>query len=174
MVPQQTPTELIWRDDDISAQTNVWELLLADDVLRAAGLRHTVAVIAKDIEDHVELIDAIRERRMDVQLHCWTHDDLTIDRESLRNLASGVETIEQVFGQRPTVLYPPWNRADGMVYEVAESLGLRVSNQKVSLQKYIKVGGDVAEDVVNFHYWSEEERALLLEAIDVFRRRRHR
>ena len=81
---------MTWRDDDISAQTKVRELLLADDILQAAGLRHTVAVIAKDIEDHRELIDAIRERRMDVQVHCWTHDDLTIDRESLMNLSSAV------------------------------------------------------------------------------------
>lgn len=174
MVPQQTPPELIWRDDDISAQTQVRELLLADDILQAAGVRHTVAVIAKDIEDHRELIDAIRDRRMDVQVHCWTHDDLTIDRESLMNLSSAVETIEDVFGQRPTVLYPPWNRADARVYEVAGELGLRVSNQKVSLAKYIHVDGDIREDVVNFHYWSAEERALLLEATRIYGRRRQR
>lgn len=174
MVPKQTPPELIWRDDDISAQTKARDLLLADDILQAEGLRHTVAVIAKDLDDHVELIDAIRERRMDVQLHCWTHDDLTVDRESLRNLASGVEMIEQVFGIRPTVLYPPWNRADGCVRDMAASLGLTVSNQKVSLSQFIRVDGDVTERVVNFHYWSASERKQLAEAVRIHQRRRHR
>lgn len=174
MVPEQTSSQLIWRDDDISVRTNLRELLEVDHLLQTAGLRHTVAIIAKNLDTNPLLIAEIKSRRMDVQLHCWDHEDLTVDRTALADLSLGVEMIERVFGERPSVLYPPWNRADGRVHEVAASLGLRVSNEKVSLNQFIRVQGDIAERVVNFHYWSEEERSLLPEAIDVFKRRRHR
>lgn len=159
---------MIWRDDDISCSTLAWPLEEADAALAEYGLTHTVAVIACDLHRRPDLVETINACRMDVQLHCWTHDDLTLHRVSLQNIARGVEMIERLFGQRPTVLYPPWNRSDDTVVEVAASLGLRVSNQKISLQAFIRAGGDVAEEVVNFHYWSDEERSLLRTAARIY------
>ena len=131
MVPEQTPAELIWRDDDISSATQLEMLLEADAALSEYGLTHTVAVIAEGFDQRPDLVEAIKACRMDVQLHCWTHEDLTLNRESLHSLSHGVEMIERLFGARPTVLYPPWNRADETVVAVAAELGLRVSVEKV-------------------------------------------
>lgn len=170
MVPEQTPPRLIWRDDDISVDTNLEQLIRVDDILRVAGLTHTIAVIAEGFQTSTVLVDAIVRRGMDVQLHCWRHDDLTTTPDLLKQLADGADMITRVFGQRPTVLYPPWNRSDERVEQAAASLGLRVSTEKVSLQQYIRVKGDVAEDVINFHYWSAEERRLLPDAVQVYQR----
>ena len=172
MVSQQTPAELIWRDDDISCTTLIGQLEETDAALAEYGLTHTIAVIACDLHRRPDLVEMIKACRMDVQLHCWTHEDMTLNRESLHSLSQGVEMIERLFGARPTVLYPPWNRADETVVAVAAELGLRVSVEKVSLQAFIRVDGDISEPVVNFHYWSETERSLLRKAARIHHRRR--
>src|SRR6185295_19452154 len=99
-----------------------------------------------------DLVKLIRERGMIVQLHCWKHDDLTVDRFARGELERAVEMLERLF-VRPTVLYPPWNKSSPEVEEIAARLGLTVSNAKVSLSQYLRARGDVAEDVVNFHHW---------------------
>jgi hypothetical protein len=46
---------------------------------------------------------------------------------------------------------------------------LRVSWQKISLAQFIRAGGDVAEPVINFHYWAVEDVILLERALRIAR-----
>ena len=158
---------MIWRDDDISRTTHLAHLLQVDDQFQLTGQTHTIACIMRDMLLRPDLITAIKGRRMEPQLHCWTHDDLTTDTQSLRALPMAVQAMEDLFGVRPTVLYPPWNRSNERVEAMAEELGLTVACEKLSLQAYLRAGGYVQETVVNFHYWDAEESRLIGEALRV-------
>ena len=158
----------IWRDDDISVRTTVAQLAAVDDLFQAVGAPHTVAIIAKDFDRARDLIAFIKERHIIPQLHCWTHDDLTNTPVAARSLLQGVKVLEYVFGVRPTVLYPPWNRSSAKLEEYVSAFGLQVSAEKVSLDQYLRCEGDVAEPV-NFHYWSAKEVALLPAALHLWR-----
>ena len=157
---------MIWRDDDIGADTRIATLEAVDDLFQRYGLPHTIAVIAKDLDTRPDLIEFIRERRMVVQLHCWDHDDLTVDATARSDLARAVDLIECHL-TRPTVLYPPWNRSTPAVEAIAAELGLTVSHRKVSLSQYIRAGGDVEEDTVNFHFWYPPEFPQLEQALEI-------
>jgi peptidoglycan/xylan/chitin deacetylase (PgdA/CDA1 family) len=158
---------VIWRDDDIAVRTKVWQLRRVNDILRDHGAQHTIAVIAKDIETRPDLLELIRERRMIVQLHCWTHEDLTAHEWARIDLARAVETLDLLFGRPPTVLYPPWNRTNAEVEEAAERLGLVVSATKISLDQFIRCGGDTDENTVNFHHWHGGDVELLEPALKI-------
>jgi peptidoglycan/xylan/chitin deacetylase (PgdA/CDA1 family) len=154
---------MIWRDDDVPRGRRIRTLLITDDVLQRFGQTHTVAIIAADLTSKVAA--AIRERSMVAQLHCWAHDDLTETPAARERLGDAVEKIADLTGQRPTVLYPPWNRTNEAVELAAAALGLRVCAEKLSLDQYIRFKGDVREDVVNFHHWSREDRKALRRAM---------
>lgn len=155
---------MIWRDDDILWQHHgLAELLAVDDLLQGAGVLHTVAIIAATLTPTVAA--ALRERRVSCQLHCWQHDDLSVDAAALAQLPDAVAKIADLIGARPTVLYPPWNRTSPMLDEAAAALDLRVSYEKVSLEQFSRFQGDVDCDTINFHYWHEPDRLALVEAL---------
>lgn len=160
---------MIWRDDDIWVKTKLDQLLQVDDSFQAAGLPHTIAVLAERIDAHQALVDAIKARGMIVQLHAWAHDDLSVNASARAALPGAVELLTSVFGTRPTVLYPPWNRSSPALERVAAELGLTISTKKVSLEQYLRFKGDVGEDTINFHYWDGKERDLLPAAFAVYR-----
>ncbi len=143
---------IIWRDDDILMPPHsLGKLLAVDDILQRHGALHTIAIIAETLTEEVAAV--IRERGMSAQLHCWSHDDLSVDEVAIAQLPQAVAKIEDMVGVRPTTLYPPWNRASPLLVKVAKALGLSVSWEKVSLSQYIRFRGSVTEPAVNFHYW---------------------
>lgn len=164
---------MIWRDDDISAKTKLDQLCTVDDCFQREGVPHTIAVIAYRIETNAALVHAIRERGMLVQLHAWIHEDLTTHAAARDALPLAVDRLTEVFGARPTVLYPPWNRSNATVEAMAASLGLTVSTQKISIDQYLRYKGEVDEDVLNFHYWDDDELALLPSALRLYRQQSH-
>lgn len=153
---------MIWRDDDIGVDTMVATLAAIDDLFQKYQVPHTIAVMAAGMDKRPDLVRLIRERGMLVQLHCWTHLDLTTRPAARGQLAQAADLLADLFGYRPTVLYPPWNRCNAAVIAAATAIGLTVSSQKITLQQFIRAGGDVCEDVINFHHWFPPE-ALQLE-----------
>lgn len=159
---------MIWRDDDISYLTKLEEFKQVQDIFDRNNTRHTIALICKDIEKNPELIDFILTKDIDVQIHCWEHLPLTEYHDKLiDHLSWSISTIQTLFGKRPTVLYPPWNKSDEMVVAKATDLGLQVSTQKITLSKYIQYKGKVSDEVINFHYWAYNEAMLLDTAMKI-------
>ena len=157
---------MIWRDDDVLMKPHdLVHLLVVDDLLKRHGQLHTVAIIGETLTPDLGAI--IRERGMSAQVHCWSHDDLSVNAEAVADLPLAVGAIEHMVGARPTVLYPPWNRTSPMLEEAAAALGLTVSAEKISLDQFVRCGGDVAEGVCNFHFWHAPERALLKLALRI-------
>jgi hypothetical protein len=156
---------MIWRDDDIAVTTRLEDLRTVDDLFQRYRVPHTIALIANLIDVNRPLVEFIRERHMIVQVHGWSHDDLTTTPAAVADLPKAIEMIERVFGQRPTVLYPPWNRTTPQLEAAAAQMGLRVDAEKISLQQFIRTGGDVREDTINFHYWNAPDVPLLDEAL---------
>jgi peptidoglycan/xylan/chitin deacetylase (PgdA/CDA1 family) len=156
---------MIWRDDDIGCDTRLADLTAIDDLFQQYRQPHTVAIMAASMDKRADLVDLIRERGMLVQLHCWTHDDLRY--KGREDLPLAVEMIKRLFGAPPTILYPPWNRTNADVVEAAAALGMTVSTGKLSLAQYIRAGGDVDEDCINFHHWYVPEALLLERALQI-------
>lgn len=170
-----SPQTLVWRDDDIGFETDIDTLMLVDDFFQLHRVTHTIAVMVDKLHKRPDLVEFIRARGMDVQLHCWDHIDLSKEpREQLHDhLSVAVEEVNALFGKRPTVLYPPWNRSSDLVREVAAAVGMVVHDQKISLEAYIRTGGGVKEHTINFHYWATQERDLIPQALEIYRRRRN-
>ena len=152
---------IIWRDDDIiwggdaaSPAGPLARLAKVDDLFQKYGLTHTVAVLASTLTPDV--VRLLKERRMDVQLHAWKHDDLSVYAHARGELCQALDRIEELFGKRPTTLYPPWNRVSRPLLRTARTLGLKVSHEKVSLHSYIDYAHVHSDLVINFHYWADE------------------
>jgi len=157
---------MIWRDDDILQNADgLDDLLAVDDLFQRAGRPHTIAIIASTLTPAVAA--AILERRMVPQLHCWEHDDLSVDAAARAQLPQAIQKIEELLGRRPTVLYPPWNRTSPELVAAAADLGLTVEAEKISLEQFIRVKGQVRERTINFHYWHEPDRVALARALRI-------
>lgn len=151
----------IYREDDLSIETKGERLKrfkAAHALLVKYNVLHTVALICHDIEKNKALVRymqaEVKRGTMSVQVHCWDHVDLTIDPSRLLyELPLCIQSISELFGQRPTTLFPPWNRSNEMVEEIAKANGLKVSNKKMSLSGYLKGQN---EDVINWHSWADE------------------
>lgn len=159
---------ITWRDDDIGARTKYKVLADVNDIFQRHGATHTIAVMAAGMDKRSDLVQLILARRMVVQLHCWTHEDLTI-AEFRAQLPAAVDMLADLFGVRPTILYPPWNRTDPGLMQAAAALGLTVSADKISLEQYIRANGDVKEDVVNFHHWHAPDVAQIDQALRIYK-----
>lgn len=160
---------IIWRDDDISYATDFNKFKLAHEIFKRYNVKHTIALIAKDIQKNPALISYILENNIDVQIHCWIHYRMPLHLDILeQDLISCIGAIANNFGTVPTTIYPPWNDSDEKVIKIAKSLGLEVVPEKISLGQYIRVNGDVGENTVNFHYWADDDPFLLEAALKIF------
>lgn len=160
---------MTWRDDDIHYSTDLRLFAQTQELFNRYGVKHTIALIAKDIEKNPELIEYIMANDIDVQVHCWEHVDLTLNTDILeKHLLRCMETILSVFGKIPTTVYPPWNKTDEKVNEIASDLGLVVRADKISLSAFVRTNGDVVEDTLNFHYWAPQEIILLEPALKIY------
>lgn len=161
---------MIFRDDDIGFLTDVPEFKKVDAIFKKYGAKHTIAVIAKDIEKNTELCEYINaNKHIDVQLHCYEHIKLTENTDLLKeHLQKGIKIIQNIFGKTPTILYPPWNETNGEVKTIAASVGLKISHYKISLTQYLRCKGMVKEDTINFHYWHDEDAMLIDPALRIY------
>jgi len=163
---------MIFRDDDISAITKLEQFRFVHEIFIFFGVTHTLAIIAKDIERNENLVRYINDHKkeLDLQLHCYEHFDHS-KSDSLMVTASlnfGRNKIEKVFGETPTIFFPPWNAVNPDLYISCKILGLECKPEKISLDQYIRKNGDVSEDVINFHYWHEPEVNDLYRALKIY------
>lgn len=164
---------MIFRNDDVSYKTEVGQFEEVHKLFKKHIVLHTIAVICKDIQKNQELIDYINRNNIDVQIHCWEHYDFTQNHDKLRaDLPKAVKAITKYFRHPPITLYPPWNKSDEIVEQIAKENGLTLSNKKVSLSQYIRFEGKVEEDVINFHSWALPEIIVLEEALQLYVRNR--
>lgn len=167
--------DLVWRDDDVSYLTDLAQFKKVDKIFQERNVQHTIAIIMYDIERNGELINYIKANNIDVQLHCWSHRSMPHILDELQEeLEKSVLRIEELFGKKPTTLYPPWNRANAPVIEIAEKIGLRVSTIKSSVSNYYKNEGNIEEEVINFHYWNDGDIMFLPQALDIYNLRKSR
>jgi peptidoglycan/xylan/chitin deacetylase (PgdA/CDA1 family) len=167
---------MIFRDDDPSLFTRgekFDQFVAFHEVFNRYNVLHTIAMITRDIEKNVPLIEYIKcQKNIDVQLHCVDHIDFTQNHHQVEwQLRTAADDIERIFGKRPTVFYPTWNKTDAFVDAVAGKLGLKVSWKKITLDQFIRVGGDVAEDTINMHFWHYGDQVNLEPALSLYTRK---
>lgn len=166
--------EMIWRSDDLSYRyfipsENRWleqDYILKrfkeiDSLFIKYGVKHTVAIVAKDFEKAPELIEYIKAHpHIDVQLHCWQHDNYAeLDYwEMLNHFDSAIMTFRIIFNKPPLIWFPPYNKINGDCELIAYQNNLQISNKKISLSNYI--AGKREPEVINFHYWADECKDL--------------
>jgi len=165
---------IIFRDDDPAVQTKGkhFEMFKAfHQVFQKYGVLHTIALITKDIEQNEALVNYINDNReqFDVQLHCVEHIDFTHNLQQAEwQFKTGCDDIERIFGKRPTIWFPTWNKTTDQLNAIAKRCGLEVSYKKISVDQYIRVNGDVAEDVINMHFWNYGDQINLEPALKIY------
>jgi peptidoglycan/xylan/chitin deacetylase (PgdA/CDA1 family) len=167
---------MIFRDDDINYKTNLEQFKRTQDLFNKYQVTHTIALIAKDMDRNPALVKYILENDISVQLHCWTHIRMRdfSEEELSKDIGNGVLLINLLFHKRPTILFPPWNEANDTLKKVCNDYGLKLSYEKISLDQYIRVKGDVAEDTINFHFWDKGDSELLEQALIIYAKNRNR
>ena len=150
---------ICWRDDDINFETDMHKFIKVDTLLQKYKVKHTIALICKDIQKAPDLIGYIKDNDIDVQVHAFEHTDFTLlTKDEMRlQFKKSIAAIKKYFKKAPDTFYPPWNRSNAFVEEVAEEFGLTVKDQKISLSQYLR---GAAGEVINFHSWSDECKDL--------------
>lgn len=167
--------EIIFRDDDISCDTDISKFRRVQELFDKYKVPHTIALVTKDIEKAPELIKFINLNNIDVQVHCYEHVDYSIEDNLIyikSHLLESIAIIKKYFDKSPGIFFPPWNHTSEKMEEISSALGLTVSVEKLSLQAYIRAGGGVKEKVVNFHYWKDEEMMFLEIALRLYGERK--
>ncbi len=152
---------IVFRDDDAGADTvkdRFKKFKQVHALFVKYGVLHTVSLICKDVEKNKPFVKFLKAQAengtAEVQIHCWEHYDFTENQTLLmKDLPKCKEIIQRLFGITPTILYPPWNKADGFVWGTAAKFGLTVSTKKMSLSGYLR-GHE--ESVINLHSWHDE------------------
>jgi peptidoglycan/xylan/chitin deacetylase (PgdA/CDA1 family) len=89
----------------------------------------TFFLVGKKAEEHPEVVRAILEAGHAVGLHSYAHDRLFALRRERRvreDLERGLEVLEKLTGQRPTLFRPPIGHTNPAIARVVDSLDLTV------------------------------------------------
>lgn len=97
----------------------------------------------------------------DIQLHGWEHAeyDKLSPLEVRKHLEKSIEMSEKLFGVKPKVWYPPWNRRTEIMGDIARSFGIKIDNESNDISKFIreKEAGIFNGHSVYFHLWNRHE-----------------
>lgn len=168
---------MIFRDDDIQESTALDVFRAADAPFKLHGIPHTIAVITSGLENNKFVLDYIRANAHIIpQLHCHTHEKpfTELTPPQLKDQFSrGIEIMRKLFGVAPSVFYPPWNKSNSDIEDIATRCGLITSSAKISLEQYVRADGDVLCNTINFHYWNLiRDHKALDAAVAVYVKRR--
>jgi hypothetical protein len=162
---------LIFRDDDAPIHA-VKDFIYVHELLREAGIVHTVALICRNLDRYKDYVSYIKSdpEYFDLQFHCLDHINHPENHDIVyEQFEQGTEIFKNVFGVLPKVWYPTWNLSDEFCEKAAASFGMITSYKKYSFSQYIRRSDAIREGVLNFHHWSKEERELLPEVIKIYK-----
>lgn len=165
---------MIWRDDDAPYKTKPEDFYQVHELLAEAEQTHTIAVICRSLHLYPWFTNYVNSRKneFDIQYHCFDHIDHTqISEADLREqFLLGTSTFQLIFGKRPSVWFPTWNKSNQLSEQIASEYGMKTSKDKISLSYFIKHGGNFDPNtVINFHHWYEPEREQLAEALKLLK-----
>lgn len=167
---------MIFRDDDVSYLTNLEDFKKVHEIFNEYNQIHTIALLTKDIDKNLELIDYIKsQKNIDVQIHGYDHIDFVFatDEEIAKQLQISFNIITNRF-KCPSVFYPPFNSCDKRVIEIARKCGLETSYEKTSCIYYLKHNGNVIQDTLNFHYHDYIESILIGPCLKLYSERNNK
>jgi peptidoglycan/xylan/chitin deacetylase (PgdA/CDA1 family) len=93
------------------------------------GAKATFFVVGKKAEAHPEVVRAILDAGHAVGLHSYAHDRLFALRREARvreDLQRGLQVLEELTGERPTLFRPPIGHTNPIIARVADALDLTV------------------------------------------------
>lgn len=167
---------MIFRNDDLGYSTKIEDFKEAHSLFQKYGVKHTIAVIYREIEKNAELIKYINENKkeFDIAIHCLDHYDFTENHDILEmDLRKAMKIHKALFGEDAKDIYAPWNKSDSVVEKIVSSLKLKLNTEKVSLTQYIKSGGFVKQEVINFHSWHFGDLILIEPALKIYTKKKN-
>lgn len=153
---------IIWRGDDVQQSSDLKLFKQAHELFIKYNVLHTVALICNEIEKNKPLVKYIKQqvknKSMDVQVHCWNHFEFPKDPVQVdKDLPKCIEVIKRLSGKMPDTLYLPWNKSDSVIDAIAWKHHLKSSYTKISLEQYLR---GVKGTVINWHFWADEVKDL--------------
>jgi peptidoglycan/xylan/chitin deacetylase (PgdA/CDA1 family) len=135
------------------------------EFIAGKGIKHTLAIVAGEIENHPELTEYILERKDEFEfgVHGWMHENYSEwPKEAIKtSLTRAVKKIEEVF-ERPKIFFPPWNKRSDAIKQACAEIGLELNEEWMTPQAAL-AGGE--EKIIGFHYWSEPERRCIAQIL---------
>lgn len=162
---------IYFRDDDAPVHGMI-DFITVHEILREAGLIHTVAIICRNLSRYPEFVDYIKSdtQYFDPQFHCLDHIDHTKNHDIVdEQFHEGVNEFRNAFDKLPTVWYPTWNLTDDYCEATALKYGMTTREKKFSFGQYLRKAGVIKEGVLNFHSWAKEERDILPDVIRIYK-----
>ena len=162
-------SKTILRDDDIYLSNsprygtlyyNFNEFVEVHEMIADAGFKHTLAIIASEIDKYPELTEYIKRHlsECNLEVHGWEHADYSkwVNKADITtDMLKAEVKIKKTFGVEPTMFFPPWNRYSDIMKAGVEDSGLKFMGDYVQFPQ--------TGDVICFHYWNLEERNMLKE-----------
>jgi peptidoglycan/xylan/chitin deacetylase (PgdA/CDA1 family) len=108
------------------------------DLLREHEARATFFVIGQRVREHPDLVRQIVAEGHELGSHTLTHPRLTeIPEDDVREeITGGLDAIEEVLGQRPTLFRAPGFHADRRELAIVAELGLEAVSAHVDPQDW--------------------------------------
>lgn len=161
-------TQKMLRDDDVYLTEsprhgthlyNFEKFKKAHEIIASYKIPHALAIVASEIPAYQELTEYINGRKKEFifGLHGWTHMDYSVISESAveNSLGRAKLAVYDTFGVYPTWFFPPWNRRSDNLRTACKNLGLELCEHYAVAQYWN------GENICCFHYWNDNEVALL-------------
>lgn len=164
---------IIFRDDDAPVH-GMTHFITVHEMLREAGVVHTVSIICRNLSRYTEFVNYVNSdpEYFDPQFHCLDHIDHTQNHDIVRDqFEQGVKEFKDSFGFTPSVWYPTWNKTDNFCEVEAAALGMKTNAKKYSFGQFLRKSVAVKDSggVLNFHHWAKEERDVLPDIIKLYK-----
>ena len=134
------------------------------------GRIHILSIIASEIDNYPEMKDYILANKKDFRfgIHGNRHENYStwneIDIYNDLKLAKNI--IDKTFETNTKWFFPPWNRISNNMINACNKLQLKINkNYIIPTQFLLGVRGDV----LNFHYWNNDEMKKLIKCLDIIK-----
>ena len=163
---------MVFRSDDVfltksvrSGQIyNFQKFKASHELLK--GRIHLLSIIAAEIDTYPEMKDYILANKKDFRfgIHGLEHSDYSkMPKEQIKKeLSIARDKVEDTFGVDVKWFFPTWNRVSDTTRKACNEIGLRINEHYIIPKQFIK---GVRGDVMDFHYWNDEEMNLLKQCL---------
>lgn len=136
------------------------------DALKAHNARATFFVLGKNIEGHESILRRMADEGHQIGSHSWSHPHLEkLSASSVRSqMTRTMDKIEEITGQKVTMMRPPYGSTNRNARKVIEGLGLPIILWTVDSKDWASRNSEAVINVIS----SQAENGAIILCHDVW------